>query len=299
MRTTSRPRALAPAALAAGSVIVAVAIGYVIGAFLPVTTAKESPKVAWWLAVLAVAAFLIAFLGCTVALAWWTRRVQGTATLRIRNAIAVGIISGLLAAIIAWILEDQTHLLPGWLGGSQGGDLLAGFIEEAAKLALPVILMGTIAFRHTLTGFWAVFVSAATFGFVEGAMGFIGGIYDPNPPTPGYTSAWVEAINALNITGEVHHVLYTAPAGALIWYAATRFSTGKAALIGVLAYLGASLIHGFNDAVLAFYLDGGATAIYAAFAFGILLLFTWYSLPVRKLSPPEITPESQIGNSTP
>ena len=128
-------------------------------------------------------------------------------------------------------------------------------------------------------------------------MSFIGGISDPNPPTPGYSGGWVQAINALNITGEVHHILYTAPAGALIWYAACRFPAGKAWATGIGAFLVAGSIHAFNDGVLAFTLDGGANAIYLEFALGIVLLLTWYHFPVRLLRPPAITGASAVGEA--
>lgn len=296
MSTHSRPRrwrAGAPLLLALGSIAIAMILGYIVGAFLPVTTAKESPQVAWWLTVLTVVAFFVAFPGCVAALTWWTRRIQVDRPLHLKKAIWVGIVSGFFAIAVSWIAEDQTHYLPGWFGGEQGGNVVTGLIEEGTKLLIPVLLMGTVVFRNVLTGFWTVFTSAGTFGSVEGAMSFIGGIYDPNPPTPGYSGGWVEAINALNITGEVHHILYTAPAAALIWYAASRFARGKAWAIGIAAYLGASVLHAVNDGVLAEYLSG-VNAIYVVFVYGVIMLLTWYYFSVRKLTPPEITAQSEV-----
>ncbi|WRS30764.1 PrsW family glutamic-type intramembrane protease [Actinomycetaceae bacterium MB13-C1-2] len=295
MNKHSKPpqgRAGGPLLLAAGSIAIAMILAYIVGAFLPVTSAKESPQVTWWMTVLTVVAFFVAYPGCVAALAWWTRRVQVDGPPNLKKAIWVGIGSGLFALVISYVLEEQTHFLPGWLGGVQGGNVVTGFIEEGTKLLIPVLLMGTVVFRNVLTGFWTVFTSAATFGLVEGALSFIGGIYDPNPPTPGYSGGWVEAVNALNITGEAHHILYTAPAAALIWYAAARLSRGRAWAVGIGAFLVAGVLHAVNDGVLAQYLSG-ANAIYVVFGYGVLMLLTWYCLSVRKLTPPEITAQSE------
>lgn len=216
--------------------------------------------------------------------------------------MTVGIFAGLFSVIVSWIFEAMQEKIPGLLGGTEIGYWLTGFIEEGTKLLIPVVLMGTLAFRHVLTGFWAVFTSAATFGFVEGAMGYIGGIYDPNPPSEGYTGAWVQAINGLNISGEVHHILYTAPAAALIWYAAARFPKVRAWQIGTGAYIAASLIHGFNDGVIGAWFDRDgapsgdmAIGIYVEFFFGILLLFAWYYPQVRRIRAPEVGPATEVG----
>ena len=286
-----------PLLLAVISILVAMALSYPVGALLPVTTAKESPVVAPWMTVLTVIAFLVAFGGCTVALVWWTRRLQVSKPENLRKAIWVGILSGLFSLVVSYLLEEQTHLLPGWFGGEQGGDVITGFIEEGTKLLIPLLLIRTVVFSNVLTGFWTVFTAGATFGAIEGAIAFITGISDPNPPTPGYTGGWVQAINALNITGELHHILYTAPAGALIWYAACRMRAPQAWGVGIGAFLIAGTIHAFNDGVLAFYLDGNANAIYLEFALGVLLLLTWYFFPVRRLRPPVITASSAAGDA--
>lgn len=64
----------APLLLAVGSLLVGMVISYVVGAFLPTTSATDSPHVAWWLSALTVIAFFISYGGLTAALAWWTRR---------------------------------------------------------------------------------------------------------------------------------------------------------------------------------------------------------------------------------
>lgn len=280
-------------------------LSYIVGAFLPVTTAKESPHVAWWLSVLTVVAFFVTYGGLTAALAWWTRSLGVESAPGLRRAIRVGVLSGIFAIAVSWIFEVFQAKIPGFFGGTEVGYWLTGFIEEGTKLLIPVALMGTVAFSHVLAGFWAVFTSAATFGFVEGAMSYIANIYEPNPPAQGYTSAWVQAVNGLNISGEIHHILYTAPAAALIWYAASHFSKAKAWGIGVASFIGASLIHGFNDGVIGAWFDRAsasdidkANGIYVEFAFGILLLFTWYYLSVKKLRAPGTTEETTVGNAT-
>ena len=294
---SQRPRAQVrgPLLLAVGVVVLGMILGYVVGANLPVTSAKESPHVAWWVSVLTVIAFLIVYPGLVAALAWWTRSLQVDAPLYLRKAIRIGIVSGIFAIAVSWIAEDALPALGGWVGSEQGSDVVTGFIEEGTKILIPLVLIGTLAMRHVLTAFWAVFTSAATFGLVEGAMSYIGNIYEPNPPTPGFSSAWVQSINTLNISGEVHHILYTAPIAALIWFAAITLPKGKAWAVGVAAYLGASVIHAANDGVLAFYLDGSVYAIFIEVVVGIVLLLTWYYLPVRRLCPPVVTAETVVG----
>lgn len=298
----TRTRFGAPLLLALAALLTGMVLSYIVGAFLPTTSATQSPQVAWWLTVITVVAFFVSYGGLTAALIWWTRRLGVDRPSDLHRAVRIGLLAGLFSVIVSWIFEDVQEKIPGFFGGTELGYWLTGFLEEGTKLLIPVLLIGTLAFRHVTMGFWAVFTSAATFGFVEGAMGYIGGIYDPNPPSEGYTGAWVQAVNGLNISGEVHHILYTAPAAALIWYAASHFSKARAWQIGIGAYIAASLIHGFNDGVIGAWFDRkGAPAadmalgIYVEFAFGILLLFTWYYLSVRKISTPEVTAATTIG----
>ena len=298
---TTKTRFGGPLLLALASLLVGMALSYIVGAFLPVTSAKESPHVAWWLSVLTVVAFFVIYGGLTWALVWWTRRLGVDSPFELRRAVWVGVASGVFSIVASWVFEDLQAKIPGFFGGTEVGYWLTGFIEEGTKLLIPVLLMGTLAFRHVTMGFWAVFTSAATFGAAEGAMSYIANIYEPNPPVQGYTGAWMQAVNGLNLSGEVHHILYTAPAAALIWYAAANFSKGKAWGIGIAAFLGASLIHGFNDGVLGAWFDRQgasdiemANGIYIEFAFGILLLFTWYYLSVKKLRAPGVTEQTEI-----
>ena len=297
----TKTRFLAPLLLALGALLVGMVLSYIVGAFLPVTSAKEAPHVAWWLSVLTVIAFFVIYGGLTAALVWWSRRFGVGSPFELKRAVTVGVISGVFAVVASWIFEDLQAKIPGFFGGTEVGYWLTGVIEEGTKLLIPVVLMGTVAFRHVLTGFWAVFTSAATFGAFEGAMSYIENIYEPNPPVEGYTGAWMQAVNGLNLSGELHHDLYTAPAAALIWFAAANFSKGKAWGVGIAAFLGASLIHGFNDGVLGAWFDREgasdidmANGIYIEFAFGILLLFTWYYLSVRKLRAPGVTEETVV-----
>ncbi len=301
----TRTRFGAPLLLALGSLLVGIVLSYIVGAFLPTTTKTEAPHVAWWLTAITVVAFLLSYGGLTAALAWWTRTLGVDSPRELRRVIRVGVFAGLFAVIVSWVFEALQAKIPGFLGGTEFGYWVTGFVEEGTKLLIPVLLMGSLALRHVVGGFWAVFTSAATFGFVEGAFAYIGGVYDPNPPTDGYTGAWVQAVNGLNISGEVHHIIYTAPAAALIWYAAARFSKARAWQIGIGAYVAASLIHGFNDGVIGAWFDrpGGpdadqALGIYVEFAFGILLLFTWYYLSVRKVRKPAITADSVVGDAS-
>lgn len=300
-----RTRFGAPLILALGALLVGMALSYIVGAFLPTTSATEDPQVAWWLSVLTVIAFFVSFGGLTAALVWWTRRFGVDSPGGVRRVVNIGVLSGLFSVVVSWIFEALQAKIPGFLGGTEIGYWLTGFIEEGTKLLIPVVLMGTFALRHVTAGFWAVFTSAATFGLIEGAMGYIGGIYDPNPPSEGYSGAGVQAINGLNISGEIHHILYTAPAAALIWYAASRFSKAKAWQIGIGAYIAASLIHGFNDGVIGAWFDRDgapsgdmAIGIYVEFCFGILLLFAWYYPLVRKIRAPEITSTTAIKSGT-
>ena len=193
------------------------------------------------------------------------------------QAMLIGVGWGLIAVVLALLLEQATTRLPGAWGSGWLNNVLAGPIEEGAKLLLPIILLIFIArFRDPKRGFWMVLGSAATFGIVEG-IGYVLtdaiGYLTPGSSTLDHVA--VTGVGTLNRAAvEIGHPLYAGAAAAIIWIAAATLPRGKAIGIGVLAYLGAAALHGFNDGVLG-ELPGALLKVAAAAVFLILVYALW------------------------
>ena len=107
---------------------------------------------------------LIATGGPIIALVLGVHRRLGIGALSARQATLAGIGSGVVAMGVAYGLE---HVLTPVLGGetgkpSEGLYLLAGPIEEGAKLLVPIILLaaGAAFIRAPRLGVWAVLLRA-------------------------------------------------------------------------------------------------------------------------------------------
>lgn len=183
-----------------------------------------------------------------VAITWYLRRRLEIAHVPHHlQAMWVGLAWGTIAMLIAGVINPFTALLP--IHG-----IYPGFTEEFLKLLLPVILLLTSrTYRSPRLGVWLVFVTAAWFAFLEGISDIVlvldpvltGGDAPPDAAFIMMMDVVVRTIAALS------HPLMTVGAAVIIWISARTVTKSRAAGLGVLAYLGAAVIHGLNDAVLA------------------------------------------------
>lgn len=195
----------------------------------------------------------------------------------------IGAVWGALAVVIAGLLETLDTHLPKQLDGSFVNNLLAGPIEEGAKLLLPVLLLIFSArMRDPRRGFWMALVAASVFGVLEG-VGYISQAIMATIQSGAATGAAEHgALVAIAMLDrgmvELMHPVLTAGAAGIIWFAAHTRTRGTAFLIGLLAYLGAAALHGFNDAVISGLLSPINPWIGAlvAYLFIALLFVFWF-----------------------
>lgn len=162
--------ALLPILLAVVSAVVGITIAYLFGSHIhelakgEVLNSERGPL----LGVLLGATVGIG--GLIFALLWYSYRVLGDRhPAHFGQAILLGLVGGSVAIVVAPALENAAAGLPGWLGSTQGSGVIASFVEEAAKLLVPVILLIFVArFRDPILGFWTALVSGAWFGLLEG-----------------------------------------------------------------------------------------------------------------------------------
>jgi hypothetical protein len=151
----------------------------------------------------------------------------------------IGIGSGVVAFGLGAGLEIASNHLAGWSTTLW----LAGPIEEAGKLLVPVLLLafGAERFAVPRVGLYLVLVSGATVGTMEGVE------YEGRP---GF--AWAHLEMALvRPSAELLHVFLTGFAAAVIWLAAWR--RGRVVTeAGVVAFLVAAGIHSFHDGIVTF-----------------------------------------------
>lgn len=185
----------------------------------------------------------------------YTHRRLGVQDVEHRHqASFLGVVWGTASTVVAGGLESLTPGIPGFLGTTEGGYILASFIEEAAKLALPVLLLILVArYRRPILGVWTVFVASAVFGFIEG----IGYVFSSLVPAltgqkllSSVDEGIVFVINLISRANvELVHPFITTGAAVIIWLAvATRGS--QAVWTGIGAWVAAGLLHALDDAVI-------------------------------------------------
>lgn len=243
---------------------------------------------------------LIAIGGAMLALgAHVARSINIVRVSQVRRALFVGIAWGFAAVGIAAAVELASRHLPSpWDSGALNL-MLAGPIEEAAKLLLPVALLAFVPrWRDPKLGFWLVFSAGATFGVVEG-LGYV--VHDAlvflKSGDTAVEHAAAAAVGAVSRAGvELLHPVITGGAAAIIWLAAAHLSRGRAIAVGIAAYLAASALHGFNDAVIGVYVAEVNTylSVLACFAFLAVVAHLWLAPQLRRLnaSAPTSTPAS-------
>ncbi|QJU53169.1 PrsW family glutamic-type intramembrane protease [Herbiconiux sp. KACC 21604] len=218
-----------------------------------------------------------------------------------RAATWLGVASGVLAFVVALVVELSAGHIPGFLGSTEGSFVLAGPIEEAMKLALPLILLaaGPRMLREPRLGVWMVFVGAALFGVVEGTM-YVANEAIPTASTTAGAAAQADADAIIAVAGpvlttlertvvELMHPFITVGAAALIWLAVARRRSVAAWIIG--AFLIAAALHSFNDAVI-----GGPwlravnayLPLLANSLFVLLVYLFWYRPQVRRTIPADL-----------
>ena len=229
----------------------------------------------------------IAVGGVIFALLWYTHRVLGRAHTPHRGlAIGVGIASGTVALLLAPVVEKAAAALPGFFGGAQGTGIISSFAEEALKLLVPVLLLLFVSvFRDPIVGFWTAVVSAAWFGVIEG-VGYVAtaAISTIKGTDGASTDAIVLGIDVVvRSWADTIHPLTTGGAAIVIWLASRTLPAARAWLVGIGAYLVASVLHALNDGVLGFYITNGLFSGLAILALGIVIFFVWYRPQVRRL----------------
>ena len=246
-----------------------------------------------------LAAGFLATGGPILALVLGVHRRLGIGSLAARTATLAGLGSGLVAMALAYFLEQWlTPVLGGETGKpSEGLLLLAGPIEEGAKLLVPVILLaaGVAFIRTPRLGVWTVLISSSLFGAFEGAL-YAANLGGARTSVTGEKLA--EALKLSKDSGnmaaelmsltsrtwvELGHPIWTTGAAALIWLAVHqgRKVLGLATLG---AYLAAAAIHSFNDGVLT--LLPGALPIVGSIVWLTLSYVLWFRPLVRRLVPP-------------
>ncbi|MGB7424893.1 MAG: PrsW family glutamic-type intramembrane protease [Ornithinimicrobium sp.] len=251
--------------------------------------------------VLLLAGGFLAAGGPILALILVVRRRLGINNLDTAAATRAGLLAGAVAMLLAFVIERAL----GSLFNSPGGRpnevllLLAGPIEEGAKLLVPLILLATSAavVSTPRLGVYVVLVSGGLFGAVEGALyaADLGGqrLRDPVGPLtqalPGLSDAEAADFAEVLITAErawteLGHPFWTTGAAAIIWLAAHN-GTRNLRWIAVGAYLAASTLHSFNDGVLTH--PSGALPTLATLAWIALSYALWFRQLVRRLVPPD------------
>lgn len=216
---------------------------------------------------------LVGIGGPIVALLWYTHRITG-AVAHFRDAVIVGLLAGTAAVAASGPLE-MIHV-PGFFGTTQGSGITASFIEEALKLVVPVILLlVTVRFRG-LMGFWTALIAGAWFGIVEGAGYVLSAVVEFLHKGGADTDIVLVLDVIVRAVSDIGHPLTTGGAAALIWWAASRLSRGKAVLVGIAAYLGASVLHALNDGVLGFYITNSLFSSVAVLGLTALVFAFWY-----------------------
>lgn len=182
----------------------------------------------------------------------------------------------MLAVIIGVLLE---MLAP--------APVLAGPIEEGAKLLLPFVLLcaGLFGARNPRMGIWMVAVAAATFGTVEG-IGYVTQsnvrFLDVNAPLDEAFFTIVPVVNRALV--ELLHIFLTTGAAAVIWLSAHHRKKAFT-WAGCGAFAIAAAVHGFNDAVIA------PLEPFLSFGLAMLLLvasyFFWFRARTRVAVPPD------------
>ncbi len=214
--------------------------------------------------VLLVAGF-VATGGPILALILGVHRRLGIGSLPARQATLAGLGSAVVAMGVAYSLETWlTPVLGGKTGApSEGLLLLAGPIEEGAKLLVPVILLvaGVGFVRTPRLGVWAVLLSSGLFGAFEGALyaANLGGARTSDTgeklaealklsTDSGNVAAELMSLSS-RIWVELGHPIWTTGAAVLIWLAVHN---GRKALsvVTLIDYLAAAALHSFNDGVL-------------------------------------------------
>lgn len=216
------------------------------------------------------------------AIGWYLRRTVDVRGQRHRTqALWIGLVWGTAVMLLAGPVNALVAALP-------GGAVYPGFVEELLKLLLPVILLlCSRTYRAPALGAWLVFVVSAWLGVLEG-ISYIVTATDPildgaAAPSDAPFIMMMDVI--VRVLAEVTHPLITVGAAIIIWIAARTSRAGRAVIVGFLAYLGAAVIHGLNDAVL----DGpvrdfsvplsiALTAVYV-----ILITVFWFRPQVHRL----------------
>jgi hypothetical protein len=244
---------------------------------------------------------LLATGGPILALVLGVHRRLGIGTLDARRATVTGVVSGAVALGVAIGLE---RAVGGLLGLEENEPdtlflLLAGPIEEASKLLVPVVLLaaGAAFVRRPRLGVWAVLVASAVFGACEGAIYAAGrGPTQGTDPGeeltkafPGMSETVADALAELVDVGgriwvELGHPLWTTGAAVIIWVAVHERKRSFV-LLAVGGYLAAAALHSFNDGVLT--LLPGAFPVLASIVFITLSYVLWFRPLVRRLVPPD------------
>lgn len=233
-----------------------------------------------------------------IGIGWYLRRRVPMASHPHRSqALWIGLVWG----TVAYFLSSSLNGLAGMV---IGGNIAPGFIEEFLKLLLPVILLlSARSYRSPQLGAWLVFVSAAWLGLLE-AISYMVTAIDPilNGGSVPSDEAFDTSMSVVaRVIAETSHPLMTVGAAIIIWLAAKRFSAAKAFGIGILAYLGAALIHGLNDAVIA----GPVRAWSVPFSMALLAVYVvamfvfWFRPQVLRLQAYDVADDAPSGRTEP
>lgn len=225
------------------------------------------------IAVVAVGA-LLGSAGPALAVLFTIHDRLGLRSLRLGAATWWGLAAGVLAVLVGVLLELVLR-----------DPIFAGPVEETAKLVLPFLLLaaGVRGAQNPRIGIWMVAASSATFGVLEGVE------YVVVPHLSGAGTPLDQAIFAsfpllVRASIELLHLFLTTGAAAVIWLAAHNHKKAFT-WAGLGAFLLASAVHSFNDAVLA--RVGGFVSLGLGIALLVASYVLWFRPRIRGAVPPD------------
>ena len=186
---------------------------------------------------------------------------------------------GLLSAVVAFVLAFGLEVGIPWLFGSgpedSGWSALAGPAEESGKLLVPVILWFSGRFRLPREGYLLVLVCSCGFGLIEG----VEYAFRPEDWQPGRPAL------------EILHPLLTGFVAAVAWQAAwSGRSIFTRAAVGAWAI--AMVAHSTNDLIV---FDKDATRLLS----GITLVVVVLMYLLQKHSARQMVPPDNVGVVSP
>lgn len=267
-------------------------IGYVAGLALGVAADRTEVL---WLAPLAGVGVLAVLMGfCLIA---WLR-LRLTEAIPARQVVMWGVVSGVVAYGIAWLVEGR-------LSGSLES-ALTGPIEETAKLLVPVMLYFALPkrFRDPRAGFALVLISASVVGLLEGLQylwpqsvenitTYTGGGRPDTQSVSWSRDFQVLSMAAQRPVAELMHPILTGFVAAVAWFFAWHKGHRLFTWWAIGAWALAAALHSLNDAIPSSW--PGALVLTCWLVILIGSYYLLYRRSARQLVPPTAVPDNPPG----